>query len=71
MIAISQSPDPNSKHRKENTMWVNLLLILLGVLGIVLLPFIFLYIMTFIVVWKENRQMERDFEEVYKKWGIS
>lgn len=52
-------------------MLVNLLLILLGVLGIVLFPFIFLYIMTFIVVWKENRQMERDFEEVYKKWGIS
>lgn len=51
-------------------MLVNLLLILLGVLGIVLLPFVFLYIMTF-VVWKENRQMERDFEEVYKKWGIS
>lgn len=52
-------------------MWVNLLLILLGVLAIVLIPFIFLYIMTFIVVWKENRQMERDFEEVYKKWRIS
>lgn len=52
-------------------MLVNLLLILLGVLGIVLLPFIFLYIMTVIIVWKENRQMERDFEEVYKKWGIS
>lgn len=52
-------------------MWVNLLLILLGVLGIVLFPFVFLYIMTFIVVWKENRQMERDFGEVYKKWGIS
>ena len=49
----------------------NLLPILLGVLGIVLLPFIFLYIMTFIIVWKENKQMERDFEEVYKKWGIS
>lgn len=42
----------------------------LGV-AIVLAPFIFLYIMTFIVVWKENRQIERDFEEVYKKWGIS
>ena len=52
-------------------MLVNLLLILLGVLAIVLIPFIFLYIMTFIVVWKENRQMERDFEEVCKKWGIS
>lgn len=52
-------------------MLVNLLLIFLGVLGIVLLPFIFLYIMTFTIVWKENRQMERDFEEVYKKWGIS
>lgn len=52
-------------------MLVNLLLILLGVLGIVLLPFIFLYIMTFIVVWKENRQIDRDLEEVYKKWGIS
>lgn len=52
-------------------MLVNLLLILLGVLAIVLIPFIFLYIMTFIVVWKENRQMESDFEEVYKKWGIS
>lgn len=52
-------------------MLANLLLILLGVLGIVLLPFIFLYSMTFIVVWKENRQMDRDFEEVYKKWGIS
>ncbi len=52
-------------------MLANLLLILLGILGIVLLPFIFLYIMTFIVVWKENRQMDRDFEEVYKKWGIS
>lgn len=51
-------------------MLVNLLLILLGVLGIVLLPLIFLYIMTFIVVWKENRQIDRDFEEVYKKWGI-
>lgn len=44
-------------------MWVNLLLILLGVLAIVLIPFI--------IVWKDNRQMERDFEEVYKKWGIS
>lgn len=52
-------------------MWVNLLLILLGVLAIVLLPFIFLYVMAFIIVWKENRQMEHDFEEVYKKWGIS
>lgn len=52
-------------------MLVNLLLILLGVLGIVMLPFIFLYIMTVIVVWKENRQIDRDFEEVYKKWGIS
>lgn len=52
-------------------MLIKLLLILLGVLVIVLLPFIFLYIMTFIVVWKENRQMDRDFEEVYKKWGIS
>lgn len=52
-------------------MWVNLLLILLGVLAIVPILFIFLYIMTFIVVWKENRQMEQDFEEVYKKWGIS
>lgn len=52
-------------------MLVNLLLILLGALGIVLLPFIFLYIMTLIVVWKENRQIDRDFEEVYKKWGIS
>lgn len=52
-------------------MLVNLLLILLGVLAIVLTPFIFLYIMTLIVVWRENRQMERDFEEVYKKWGIS
>lgn len=52
-------------------MLVNLLLILLGVFGIVLLPFIFLYIMTIIVVWKENRQIDRDFEEVYKKWGIS
>ena len=48
-------------------MLTNLLLILLGVLAIVLIPFIFLYIMTFIIVWKENRQMERDFEEVYKK----
>jgi len=27
--------------------------------------------MTFIIVWKENRQIDRDFEEVYKKWGIS
>lgn len=52
-------------------MLVNLLLILLGVLPIVLTPFVFLYIMTLIIVWKENRQMERDFEEVYKKWGIS
>lgn len=52
-------------------MLVNLLLILLGVLAIVLIPFIFLYIMTFFIVWKENRQMERDFEEVYKKWEIS
>lgn len=52
-------------------MLVNLLLILLGVLGIVLFPFVFLYITTFVIVWKENRQMERDFEEVYKKWGIS
>lgn len=52
-------------------MMVNLLLILLGVLGIVLFPFVFLYISTFVIVWKENRQMERDFEEVYKKWGIS
>lgn len=52
-------------------MLVNLLLILLGVFGIVLLPFIFLYIMTVIVVWKENRRIDRDFEEVYKKWGIS
>lgn len=52
-------------------MLTNLLLNLLGVLAIVLIPFIFLYIMTFIVVWKENKQMERDFEEVYKKWGIS
>lgn len=51
-------------------MLVNLLLILLGVLGIVLTPFMFLYIMTFIV-WRENRQIDRDFEEVYKKWGIS
>ena len=52
-------------------MLVNLLLILLGVLAIVLAPFIFLYIMTVVVVWKENRQIDRDFEEVYKKWGIS
>lgn len=52
-------------------MLVSLLLILLGVLAIVLFPFVFLYIATFIIVWKENRQMERDFEEVYKKWGIS
>ena len=52
-------------------MLVNLLLILLGVLAIVLVPFVFLYIMTVIVVWKENRQIDRDFEEVYKKWGIS
>ena len=52
-------------------MLVNLLLILLGVLGIVMFPFVFLNIATFVIVWKENRQMERDFEEVYKKWGIS
>lgn len=49
-------------------MLVNVLLILLGVLALALFQFVFLYISAIVIVWRENRQAERYFEEVFKEW---